>query len=96
MADRERLAQPSPGLYRCPQRPSARDMGGSSDRLRALLPKPLDCLEEAITGEAPDWKVAGKVVDLAGLNRQGTGVPNLGPSSIGPTDPEVVIETEAV
>ncbi|MDP9359536.1 MAG: hypothetical protein M3Q71_14530 [Chloroflexota bacterium] len=69
--------------------------GASSDRLRALLPKALDCLEAAITGEAPDWKAAAKVVELAGLDRQGAGVPNLGPSSIGPTDPEAVIEAEA-
>jgi len=69
--------------------------GGSSDRLRALLPTALDCLEGAITGEAPDWKAAAKVVELAGLDRQGAGVPNLGPYSIGPTDPEAVIEAEA-
>ncbi len=68
--------------------------GASSDRLRALLPKALDCLEGAITGEAPDWKAAAKVVELAGLDRQGAGVPNLGPYSIGPTDPEAVIEAE--
>ncbi|MDP9470318.1 MAG: hypothetical protein M3Q71_06565 [Chloroflexota bacterium] len=69
--------------------------GASSDRLRALLPKALDCLEGAITGEAPDWKAAAKVVELAGLDRQGAGVPNLGPSSIGPTDPEAVLDAEA-
>ncbi len=69
--------------------------GGSSDRLRALLPKALDCLEGAITGEASDWKAAAKIVELAGLDRQGVGVPNLGASSIGPTDPEAVIEAEA-
>jgi hypothetical protein len=69
--------------------------GGSGDRLRALLPTALDCLEGAITGEASDWKAAAKVVKLAGLDRQGFGVPNLGPSSIGPTDPEAVIEAEA-
>ncbi|MDP9471969.1 MAG: hypothetical protein M3Q71_15110 [Chloroflexota bacterium] len=40
-------------------------------------------------------KGAAKVVELAGLDRQGAGVPNLGPSSIGPTDPEAVIEAEA-
>ncbi len=69
--------------------------GASSDRLRALLPKALDCLEGAITGEAPDWKAAAKIVELAGLDRQGAGVPNLGPSSIGPTDPEAVVDAEA-
>ncbi len=69
--------------------------GASSDRLRALLPKALDALEGAITGEAPDWKAAAKVVELAGLDRQGAGVPNLGPYSIGPADPEGVIEAEA-
>ncbi len=69
--------------------------GASNDRLRALLPKALDCLEGAMTGEAPDWKAAAKVVELAGLDRQGAGVPNLGPSSIGPTDAEAVIEAEA-
>jgi len=69
--------------------------GASSDRLRALLPKALDCLEGAITGEAPEWKAAAKIVELAGLDRQGGGVPNLGPSSIGPTDPEAVVDAEA-
>jgi len=69
--------------------------GASGDRLRALLPKALDCLEGAITGEAPDWKAAAKIVELAGLDRQGAGVPNLGPSSIGPTDPEAVVDAEA-
>ncbi len=69
--------------------------GASSDKLRALLPKALDALEGAITGEAPDWKAAAKIVELAGLDRQGAGVPNLGPYSIGPTDPEAVIDAEA-
>jgi len=69
--------------------------GASSDRLRALLPKALDCLEGAITGEAPDWKAAAKIVELAGLDRRGAGVANLGPSSIGPTDPEAVVDAEA-
>ncbi|MDP9359623.1 MAG: hypothetical protein M3R02_30910 [Chloroflexota bacterium] len=69
--------------------------GASSDRLRALLPKALDCLEGAITGPGPDWKAAAKVVELAGLDRQGAGVPNLGPYSIGPTDPEAVLDAEA-
>ncbi len=70
--------------------------GVSCDRLRALLPKALDALDAAVTGGGPDgWKAAVKVVELAGLDRQGAGVPNLGPYSIGATDVEGVIEMEA-
>ena len=61
--------------------------GGACDRLRALLPRALDALEAAVGGEKPDWRAAAKVVELAGLDRQGHGVPNLGPYAIGPTDP---------
>lgn len=60
--------------------------GGAGDRLRALLPCALDALEHALT-EGKDWKAAVAVIGLAGLDRQGYGVPNLGPYSIGPTDP---------
>ena len=65
--------------------------GGACDRLRALLPKALDALEAAVTGEAPDWRAAAKLVELAGLDRQGYGVPNLGPYSIGSTDPDAFV-----
>ena len=37
--------------------------------------------------EGKDWRAAARVVELAGLDRQGHGVPNLGAYSIGPTDP---------
>ena len=66
--------------------------GTSADRLRALLPKALDCLEGAITGEAPDWRAAVKVVEMAGLDRAQLGA--LGPGSIGPAEAEAVIEAE--
>ncbi len=68
--------------------------GGSGDRLRALLPKALDCIEGAITGDAPDWKAAVKVLEIAGLDRHGAGEATLG-SHIGPTDAEAVIDAEA-
>ncbi|MEO6873812.1 MAG: hypothetical protein ABI222_03215 [Opitutaceae bacterium] len=32
------------------------------------------------------------VIQLAGLDRQGQGTANLGPSSIGPTDPDVIVD----
>ena len=69
--------------------------GGACDRLRSLLPKALDALEHAVTGERPDWKAAVQVIALAGLDRQGNGIPNLGPYSIGPTDPEAFVAAEA-
>ena len=69
--------------------------GGAVDRLRALLPKALDALEHAVTGESPDWKAAAEVVKLAGLDRQGNASPNLGPYSIGPTDPAAFVVAEA-
>lgn len=34
------------------------------------------------------------MIELAGLDRQGEGVPNLGPYAIGPTDREAVIDAE--
>ena len=64
--------------------------GGACDRLRSLLPLALDALEAAMTGQAPDWRAAAKVVELAGLDRQGYGAQNLGPPSIGPTDHEAL------
>ena len=60
--------------------------GAACDRLRALLPRALDALEHAVV-EGKDWRAAARVVELAGLDRQGYGVPNLGAYSIGPTDP---------
>ena len=69
--------------------------GGACDRLRALLPQALDALERAVTGESPDWKAAAEVVKLTGLDRHGNASPNLGPYSIGPTDPEAFVAAEA-
>ena len=69
--------------------------GGACDRLRALLPTVLDALERAVTGDNPDWKAAAQVLVLAGLDRQGHGIPNLGPYAIGPTDPEAFVVAEA-
>lgn len=65
--------------------------GGACDRMRALLPKALAALEAAVAGENPDWRAAAKVIELAGLDRQGYGALNLGPASIGPTDPEAFV-----
>ena len=69
--------------------------GTACDRLRSLLPKALECLERAVTRADPDWRAAVRVVELTGLDRQGHGVPNLGPYSIGHTDPDAVVEAEA-
>jgi hypothetical protein len=68
--------------------------GEAADRLRALLPKAVAALETALSREEPDWRAAVQVIELAGLDRQGHGVPNLGPSAIGPTDADAVIEAE--
>lgn len=60
--------------------------GGAGDRLRALLLRALDALGHALV-EGKDGRAAVQVIGLAGLDRQGYGIPNLGPYSIGPTDP---------
>ena len=61
--------------------------GASVDRLRALLPKALDCLEEALVG--PDgWKAAVTLLNLAGLAQGGVAV-------VGPDTPDGVIGAEA-
>ena len=65
--------------------------GGSADRLRALLPTALDTLEAALT-EKRDWRAAVAVIELAGLDRHGSGKPNLGPWTIGPTDADAVVD----
>lgn len=67
--------------------------GASSDRLRSLLPKALDVLEGALTKD-PDPRVAVKVVELAGLARQGREGADVRPPGIGPTDPEEVVRVE--
>src|SRR5437773_1400257 len=58
--------------------------GGAVDKLRALLPEALKALEVALT-EGRDWKAAVQVIQMAGLDRQEKGIPNLGPYLIGPT-----------
>ena len=68
--------------------------GGAADRLRALLPKALAALEAALSREEADWRAAVRVVELAGLDRRGEGIPNLGPCAIGPTEPEEIIDAE--
>ncbi len=83
-----------PGFIAAMNTRRAEVWGTSTDRLRALLPKALDCLEGAITGETPDWKAAAKVVELAGLHRHEPAAPNLGALSFGATDVEGVIEAE--
>ena len=67
--------------------------GGACDKLRALLPKAMETLEGALA-EGRDWRAAAEVIKLAGLDLQGQGVPNLGPYSIGPADPEAVLDGE--
>ena len=65
--------------------------GGAADTLRALLPTALDTLGAALT-EKRDWRAAVAVIHLAGLDRHGSGKPNLGQSSIGPTDADAVVD----
>src|SRR4051794_36843252 len=45
--------------------------GGAADRLRALLPRALAALEAALDREEADWRAAVRVIELAGLDRQG-------------------------
>ncbi len=65
--------------------------GSAADRLRGLLPTALDTLETALT-EKRDWRAAVAVIELAGLDRHGSGTTNLGPGTIGPTDAEAVVD----
>ncbi len=67
---------------------------GAADRLRALLPKAVAALDAGLSREEADWRAAVRVIELAGLDRQGEGLPNLGPYAIGPTDPQAVIDAE--
>ncbi len=62
--------------------------GSASDRLRQLLPRALDVLEEELTAN-PDPKLALAVVKLAGLGRPER--PDLD-AAFGPDDPEALIE----
>jgi len=61
--------------------------GSSADRLRSLLPRALDCLEEALDG--PDGsKVALQVVKMTGLGGEGV-------KPMGQTDADRIIESVA-
>ncbi len=65
--------------------------GGAVDRLRSLLPTALETLATALE-EKRDWRAAVAVVQLAGLDRQDHGAGNLGPHSIGPVDPDAIVD----
>lgn len=62
--------------------------GHSIDRLRGLLPKALDVLEEAL--DKGDVRTAWRVVELASMRE----VKGLGPSTIGPTTPQGVASAQ--
>lgn len=61
--------------------------GASRDRLRSLVPRALDRLEEALD-EYNGWRVALRLVELAGLSDSGK-------NGIGPTDPQELVKSEA-
>jgi hypothetical protein len=48
-----------------------------------------------MSGETPDWRAAAKVIELAGMDRQGHVNPNLDPFGTRLTDPDAIIEAEA-
>ena len=61
----------------------------SSDRLRALVPKAVQTVEQAL--DSGDVRTALRIIELAGLHKQGPlGEPTLGPESFGSTDPDEV------
>lgn len=68
--------------------------GASLDKLRSLLPEALNTLEGAIM-VSRDPKIALQIIHLAGLDRIGEGIPNLGPYTIGPTNPLTFVDAEA-
>jgi hypothetical protein len=60
-----------------------------------MLPQALAALETALNREDADWRAAVRVIELAGLVQQGQGGSHLGPSGIGPTNAEEIVEAEA-
>jgi hypothetical protein len=61
--------------------------GGAADRLRALLPRALTVVEEALAAD-PDPKLALEVLKLAGLGD----LVRRGEEAVGPDDPEAIVE----
>jgi hypothetical protein len=68
--------------------------GASVDRLRALLPRALDALEEELGGRHR-LRAAVSVLQLAGLDRSGPKKSGLDEYMIGSTDAETIVEAEA-
>ena len=62
--------------------------GASLDRLRALLPKALDRLEEEVTKDGGDWKAAAKLLEIGGVD----GMAPISPDA--PTTAEAVLDQD--
>jgi hypothetical protein len=69
--------------------------GSSVDRLRNLLPRALDALEEELLHGKQRGRVALEILRLAGLDRAGPKTSSLETYGVGPTDPDVIIDARA-
>jgi Homeodomain-like domain len=60
--------------------------GSNLERLRRLIPRAVDVIEEELSAPSPNWRAAAKLLDLAGANAL---------ANIGPTTPEGVLREDA-
>jgi len=63
--------------------------GASLDRLRSMLPKALDRVDEEITGGEQGLRAALKLLEIAGMGTAGGD--HYGSRGVGPEDPEAMI-----
>jgi hypothetical protein len=69
--------------------------GNSVDRLRGLLPRALDALEEELRGGKQRWRAAVEILRLSGLDRSGSKSSSLETYLVGPTEPQPIIDAAA-
>jgi hypothetical protein len=67
----------------------------STDRLRALLPRALEALEQELQDGRQRGRVAIEILRLAGLDRSGPKDTSLETYGVGLTDPDRIIEAKA-
>jgi hypothetical protein len=65
----------------------------SLDRVRSILPKALNRIEEEITGGEQGLRAALKLVEIAGMGTAGG--EHYGSRGVGPEDPEAMIDAKA-
>lgn len=69
--------------------------GAAVDRLRSLLPRALDTLEEELQSGQHRWRVALDVLRLSGLDRGGNKKDTIGSYLVGQTDPDAIVDSIA-